>query len=97
MSKVRNKDLCKGMPISTLTRKGQTTIPIQVREYLRLQPGDRLEFSIEGDGQVVLRPATASIEALDGMLDRSGTPPVSLAAMQQAIAAGARRSMGEAQ
>lgn len=43
-----------GMPV---TVKGQVTIPKPVRDRLGLAPGSRVEFSIEGDGRVVLRRA----------------------------------------
>jgi AbrB family looped-hinge helix DNA binding protein len=72
------------MPTSTLTSKGQATIPKPIREALRLQPGDRVEFALEGD-RVVLRRASADLTALDGLLDRSGRNPVSVDAMHEAI------------
>ena len=73
------------MPTSTLTSKGQTTIPKQVREHLRIESGDRLDFVIEPDGRVTLRPATADLRQLDGLLDRSGTEPRSIEAMDAAV------------
>ena len=79
------------MPTSTLTSRGQTTIPKSIREALRLQPGDRVEFIREGD-QVVLRRAGADLTALDGMLDRSDREPVSIEAMHDAIARETRRT-----
>jgi AbrB family looped-hinge helix DNA binding protein len=39
------------MPISTLTSKGQTTVPKEVREALDLEPGDKLTWEVRG-GQV---------------------------------------------
>ena len=56
------------MSISTLTRKGQTTIPISVRNHLKLRPGDKIEFVIERDGKVVLAPKNVDIRELRGML-----------------------------
>jgi antitoxin PrlF len=41
------------MPTATLTSKGQTTIPREVREFLKLKPGDKLEFRLMPDGQTV--------------------------------------------
>ena len=73
------------MPTSILTSKGQTTIPKKVRDALKLKSGDRLEFIIESEGRVILRPATSDLTALDGLLDRSGAPPVSVEAMHQAV------------
>jgi len=43
-------------PSSTVSSKGQVTVPIEVRHRLGLKPGDRLEFHFE-DGRTVLRPA----------------------------------------
>jgi AbrB family looped-hinge helix DNA binding protein len=76
------------MPISTLTSRGQTTIPKPIRNALGLQPGDRVEFTLQGD-HVVLRRAGADLSALDGMLDRSGKEPVSITEMNDAIEKGA--------
>lgn len=72
------------MPTSTLTTRGQTTIPKPIREALGLQPGDRVEFTLEGD-RAVLRRAGADLSALDGMLDQSGQEPVSIEEMDEAI------------
>ena len=58
------------MPTTTLTSRGQTTIPKSIREALQLHPGDRVEFILEDD-QVVLRRAGADLTELDGMIDRS--------------------------
>ena len=35
------------MPVATLTSKGQITIPRVVRERLRLETGDKLDFSVD--------------------------------------------------
>jgi antitoxin PrlF len=56
------------MSISTLTRKGQTTIPIKVRNHLKLRPGDKIEFVIERNGTVVLHPKNIDVRQLRGML-----------------------------
>jgi antitoxin PrlF len=37
------------MPHSTVTSKGQTTIPGKVRQALNIKPGDRLEYAVEGN------------------------------------------------
>src|ERR1035441_1071275 len=41
---------------STVSSKGQVTVPIEVRHRLGLREGDRVEFVFE-DGRTVLRPA----------------------------------------
>lgn len=43
---------------TSLTRKGQVTIPKRLREYLRVQPKDQIEFKIE-QGRVVIKPTTS--------------------------------------
>ncbi|MBI5788531.1 MAG: type II toxin-antitoxin system PrlF family antitoxin [Candidatus Schekmanbacteria bacterium] len=47
--------------IATLTQKGQTTIPKNVRDYLKIKPHDRIEFVISC-GEVIVRPV-GTIEA----------------------------------
>ncbi len=81
------------MPVSTLTSKGQTTIPKAVRELLKIDSGDRLDFIPQPDGSVLLRAATVDVSALRGMLHRKGMRPVPLADMDRAIRerAGRRR------
>lgn len=47
------------MPTSTLTSKGQTTVPKEIREALNLETGDRLSWEVRG-GKVTVtteRPA----------------------------------------
>ena len=39
---------------TTLTSKGQVTIPKRIRDELQLLPGAAVEFSVNGDGEVVL-------------------------------------------
>ena len=41
---------------TTLTSKGQVTIPKRIRDALRLLPGTAVEFSVNADGEVVLHP-----------------------------------------
>ncbi len=83
------------MPLSILTSKGQTTIPKKVRDVLKLKTGDRLEFIIESEGRVLLRPATSDLIALDGLLDRSSTPAVSVEAMDEAVEEAVSQSFRE--
>jgi AbrB family looped-hinge helix DNA binding protein len=52
------------MSIATLTSKGQTTIPRDVREAAGLQTGDRLHFTVLEDGTIILRVKNRSIRDL---------------------------------
>ena len=42
---------------TTMTVKGQVTIPKKVREALRLVPGDGVNFTVNREGQVVVQKA----------------------------------------
>ena len=42
---------------TTMTVKGQVTIPKKVRDALRLTPGDGVEFDVNREGQVVVHKA----------------------------------------
>lgn len=80
------------MPSATLTSKGQLTLPKAIRDRLRLGVGDRVDFVVEDDGTVVLRPATADVRELKGFLHRKGIKPLSVEAMNAAIR---RRAAGQ--
>jgi AbrB family looped-hinge helix DNA binding protein len=43
---------------TSLTSKGQVTIPKRIRDALQLHPGNPVNFSVNAGGDVVLRPAT---------------------------------------
>lgn len=45
---------------TTLTTKGQVTIPKQIRDSLGLKVGTQLDFDVNRDGEVVLRRAKES-------------------------------------
>jgi len=86
MRKVRNAP----MQESTVTVKGQTTLPRDVRAALGLASGDRVRYFIL-DGEVRILKAR-SVGDLKGMLARPGLTPVSLEEMDDAIASGAADS-----
>ncbi len=53
------------MPVSTITSKGQTTIPSEVRKALGLKPNDKIAYIVDGD-KVILRPIKGDILELKG-------------------------------
>ncbi|CAN5833886.1 AbrB/MazE/SpoVT family DNA-binding domain-containing protein [soil metagenome] len=81
------------MATTTMTSKGQLTVPKQVREELGLTPGTRVSFTRTTAGDYVLSVRTRSVRDLRGCLSHQG-PPVSLEQMDEAIAAGAAESLG---
>jgi antitoxin PrlF len=42
---------------TTVTTKGQVTIPKRVRDHLGIRPGSAVEFDLNKDGQIVLLKA----------------------------------------
>ncbi|MBL8472030.1 MAG: AbrB/MazE/SpoVT family DNA-binding domain-containing protein [Rhodocyclaceae bacterium] len=44
---------------TTLTSKGQVTVPKQIRDALDLVPGSSVEFAVNKDGDVVIRKVGA--------------------------------------
>jgi AbrB family looped-hinge helix DNA binding protein len=61
---------------ATLTSKGQTTIPKEIRDSLGMKAGDRMTFTLMPDGTVVMRVKNKSITQLAGMLHKKGRKPV---------------------
>ena len=76
--------------MSTITGKGQTTIPKPIREHLRVGPGDQIEFIVEPDGSVRVIAKTLRLSDLHGVLPRPQRA-VSVEAMNEAVLAGAAR------
>ena len=73
------------MTTATLTSKGQVTIPVDVRQRLGLESGDRIEF-IQMDGGYAIKPVIDDVRSLKGLL-RKPAKPVSIADMNAAIRA----------
>ena len=71
---------------SSITKKGQTTLPKPVRETLGIKAGDRVRYVIS-DGDVRILPVRP-ISRLFGVARHDGAA-VSVEAMEQAVADGA--------
>lgn len=56
------------MSESTITAKGQTTVPQQVRERIGAGPGTRLVWHVMPDGRLIVRAKTHSVLDLAGSL-----------------------------
>ena len=69
---------------TTITGKGQITVPKAIREQLHLRPGDKLDFLLDEGGALRVEPVTEPVTALKGMLPKPRRP-VTLAEMDQAI------------
>jgi antitoxin PrlF len=73
---------------STVTSKGQTTLPKDVRAALHLHPGDRVRHMILDGGEVRLIRSRPVAE-LQGLLKDKVFRTVSLDEMEEAILRGA--------
>ena len=63
---------------TTMTTKGQVTVPREIRERLGLKSGDKMAFTMLSDGTVVMRPKTRRLAELAGSLSRPGQPTVAV-------------------
>jgi AbrB family looped-hinge helix DNA binding protein len=61
--------------VGTLSTKGQVTIPRDIRRALRIRPGYKILFDLEGGNRAVVRKAEP--ERLNEILDRLGPTKVS--------------------
>ena len=73
------------MATSTITSKGQITIPAIVRAALGVSTGDRVEFVQVELGRFELLAATLPVSALKGMVKKP-SKPVTIEEMNKAIA-----------
>ena len=81
------------MTTSTITSKGQTTIPKAVRDRLGLLSGDKIDFVFDAGGQLVIKPRTVHVHDLFGILKPKNGRIATLEDMENAINEGARGSM----
>ena len=58
------------MSESTISSKGQVTIPKAIGTRMRLKTGDRLRFVVDADGSVRLAAATRDVSTLRDILPR---------------------------
>lgn len=72
------------MTTATLTSKGQITIPVQVRQALNVDTGDRVEFVEIEQGRYEFVAATRTVKELKGMFGRPERT-VSIEDMNKAI------------
>ena len=75
---------------TTLSSKGQITIPVEIRNALRLNTGDRFDFIVFDKGRVEMIPKKGSASALKGLVKWKGKPST-LSQMDEAIACEACR------
>lgn len=77
------------MKSATITSKGQVTIPKEIRDYLKLEIGSKIDFVIDESGTVKVIPLDVPVTALSGMLHRPDRPAATIENMEAAISEGA--------
>jgi antitoxin PrlF len=70
--------------VSTMTSKGQLTVPKKIRDKMNLHAGDKREFLFDKEGNCRLIPLTSSMKQLKGLVPKP-SKSVSLEGLQKAI------------
>ena len=79
------------MPTSTVTTKGQITLPRDVRKALALDAGDKIDFvAVEGGFKLV--PLRKDVRTVKGRFAGRVDRPVTIDEMEEAIAQSAAKS-----
>lgn len=73
------------MPQAKVTSKGQVTIPKVVRDIMKLSVGGKVEFFVLGNGDILLRPVTKTVDDVFGRLYKPGQSARSIAEMDEGI------------
>ena len=68
---------------ATLTSKGQTTIPKEIRDSLGMKPGDRMTFTLMPDATVIMRVKSTHVMELAGALHKKRRKPVPVEQMSR--------------
>jgi AbrB family looped-hinge helix DNA binding protein len=76
------------MASATITTKGQVTIPKEIRDYLNLDTGSKVDFVIDENGIVTLIPLNIPVQSLSGSLYHPGMKSATLEEMETAIREG---------
>jgi bifunctional DNA-binding transcriptional regulator/antitoxin component of YhaV-PrlF toxin-antitoxin module len=71
------------MPQSTLTDKGQTTVPLEVRMALKVKPRQQLDWIVQANGSAVVRARPSALELFGSL--RSAKPFPGLKAEKEAV------------
>ncbi len=73
--------------ISTVTDKGQVTLPKAIRDLLAISAGTRIDFEVQPDNTLKARVLTRGAAGLFGLIAQPGEAPRSLQEIDAGIAA----------
>ena len=71
--------------LATITSKGQLTLPKEIRDQLGLVVGSKLDFSIEADGSLRVRPLRRGAADLFGLLHDPDRAASTVEQMNEAV------------
>lgn len=74
------------MTLSTISSKGQITIPVDIREKFELKQGDVLDFVVQGD-EIYIKPVANKVRDAFGSLYNKDHKVVSIDEMNNVISA----------
>ena len=76
------------MTTSTITHKGQTTVPKAVRDALGMKPRQRLQWDLAADGSAIVRPEPSALALFGSLKSHRKFPGLKeeKAALRQAVA-----------
>lgn len=83
------------MARSTVTSKGQITIPKQVRDEMGLKPGDRVDFVKDRNGTMTLKAINTDFLSLRGIVKPRLKRPMTIKKVDEAIMRGVLRENAE--
>ena len=77
--------------LSTVTDKGQITLPKALRDKLGIRPGSKVEFALQPDDTVRMRVLARGSAGLFGLLARPGDAARSLDELDAGVTAAVRK------
>ena len=72
--------------LATITSKGQVTVPKNIRDQLNIQARCQLDFTLNNDGTISVRPLNRTALSIVGILKRPGQKTVTIQQMNDTIA-----------
>ena len=74
----------RGRYLGKVTSKGQTTVPKEVRDFLGLEEGTQVEWTLD-DGKATVKPRKLRAVDLAGILGPSPVGPLTIEEMDEGI------------
>jgi AbrB family looped-hinge helix DNA binding protein len=68
---------------ATITSKGQVTIPKRIRDELGLTAGTEMEFTVQEDGTIRVRPKEPALQRLRGVKEQLAEQNVDIEKMRR--------------